>query len=257
MSYFSDFGAAAFGSLASNVQADIDSERSLKEKEKLMEIEEKLRKKAEETRVAAKRMFTQKGNPNAQSPWVSKDAGYMNPQGEPDRVMVEEFNNQGKPISTRPAGPGEAEEYTQGQAATALAQQKIMNDMERQSQLDASTIDYRKAQSEKAGAQTDYYRDRQANPGKYKSNPAAPKGPDYDNMLKQAAILRDQVEDPAIKAEIQTAITNTQAALNENADPSVAAQMLVIALRQVRQGGKPLGKSTTTNFGSPSGQKLD
>ena len=253
MSYFSDFGAAAFGSLAGNVQADIDSERSLKEQERLMQIQEKLRKKADEMRVAAKKMFLQKGVPSDQGPM-------------PDKVMVEEFNNMGRPISTRPAGPGESEEYNQTQAATALAQQKIESDIESKANLDAATIRYRNTGSDKNVAATELSRAKITNPERFQSNPAAPKGPDYDKMIDNANKILGSIEDPQIKAGLQAEVDRAISKLKPNpdgtpgVDSEVAAQMLVIAIRNAREaeamkGGK---KPSSGNSAEPtsSGKKL-
>ena len=253
MSYFSDFGAAAFGSLAGNVQADIDSERSLKEQERLMQIQEKLRKKADEMRVAAKKMFLQKGVPSDQGPM-------------PDKVMVEEFNNMGRPISTRPAGPGESEEYNQTQAATALAQQKIESDIESKANLDAATIRYRNTGSDKNVAATELSRAKITNPERFQSNPAAPKGPDYDKMIDNANKILGSIEDPQIKAGLQAEVDRAISKLKPKpdgtpgVDSEVAAQMLVIAIRNAREaeamkGGK---KPSSGNSAEPtsSGQKL-
>ena len=252
MSYFSDFGAAAFGSLAGNVQADIDSERSLKEQERLMQIQEKLRKKADEMRVAAKKMFLQKGVPSDQGPM-------------PDKVMVEEFNNMGRPISTRPAGPGESEEYNQTQAATALAQQKIESDIESKANLDAATIRYRNTGSDKNVAATELSRAKITNPERFQSNPAAPKGPDYDKMIDNANRVLGSIEDPEIKAQLQGKIKEAISVINPvdgapgNAEE--AAQMLVIALREARQREAMMGgkKKSTGNSAEPtaSGKTLE
>lgn len=267
MSYFSDFGAAAFGSLAGNVQADIDSERSLKEQERLMQIQEKLRQKADEMRVAAKKMFLQKGSSTDQSPWVSKDAaGYTTPQGTPDQVMVEEFNNMGRPISTRPAAASESEGYLQEQ--NALAANKAAEEAKavRQNMLDASRLRKDADISATSQKRNQYYDDKMANPEKYKSNGAAPKGPDYDKMIDNANKILGSIEDPQIKAGLQAEVDRAISKLKPNpdgtpgVDSEVAAQMLVIAIRNAREaeamkGGK---KPSSGNSAEPtsSGQKL-
>ncbi len=64
----------------------------------------------EESRVARpSKPFRTQADPNAQSPWVSKEAsGYVTPQGKPSMEMVEEFNSSGRPIGMRPASASES-----------------------------------------------------------------------------------------------------------------------------------------------------
>lgn len=81
----------------------------------------------EEAKVArTSKPFRTQADPNAQSPWVSKEAGgYMTPQGKPSMEMVEEFNSSGRPIGMRPASASESISLRQEEEALkAQAQEK-------------------------------------------------------------------------------------------------------------------------------------
>lgn len=265
--YFGAFVGGVAKTRLADMQAKDDEESALRMLEKQEEIRERMRQKADEMRVAAKKMFLQKGSSTDQSPWVSKDAaGYTTPQGTPDQVMVEEFNNMGRPISTRPAAASESEGYLQEQNALAAQQKKAEFDMNRQNVLDNSrlTRDQSAAAADQARVQNLNARTR--NPERFRSNPAEPTGPDYDKMIDNANKILGSIEDPQVKAGLQAEVDRAISKLKPNpdgtpgVDSEVAAQMLVIAIRNAREaeamkGGK---KPSSGNSAMPtsSGQKL-
>ena len=264
--YFGAFVGGVAKTRLADMQAKDDEESALRMLEKQEEIRERMRQKADEMRVAAKQAFMKKGSSTDQSPWVSKDAaGYTTPQGTPDQVMMEEFNNMGKPISTRPASQSESEGYLQEQ--NALAANKAAEEAKavRQNMLDASRLRKDADISATSQKRNQYYDDKMANPDKYKSNPAAPKGPDYDKMIDNANRVLGSIEDPEIKAQLQGKIKEAISVINPvdgapgNAEE--AAQMLVIALREARQREAMMGgkKKSTGNSAEPtaSGKTLE
>ena len=117
MSMFSDFAGGFVGGVQKVVDANMEEERAASRYKKQLEIQEELRKKAEETRVAATRMFAQNG-----------DMG-------PPELMAQDVNARGLPVgSARPASQFEKEDHaTRNQMAAnerALAADKRMAEME-------------------------------------------------------------------------------------------------------------------------------
>jgi len=102
-------GEALMGisSMMMGYQMDKNKEAALEKRKKQAEEAARL---LEESRVARpSKPFRTQADPNAQSPWVSKEAsGYVTPQGKPSMEMVEEFNSSGRPIGTRPASASES-----------------------------------------------------------------------------------------------------------------------------------------------------
>ena len=117
MSMFSDFAGGFVGGVQKVVDANMEEERAASRYKKQLEIQEELRKKAEETRVAATRMFAQNG-----------DMG-------PPELMAQDVNARGLPVgSARPASQFEKEDYaTRNQMAAgerALAADKQRMELE-------------------------------------------------------------------------------------------------------------------------------
>lgn len=102
-------GEALMGisSMMMGYQMDKNKEAALEKRKKQAEEAARL---LEESRVARpSKPFRTQADPNAQSPWVSKEAsGYVTPQGKPSMEMVEEFNSSGRPIGMRPASVSES-----------------------------------------------------------------------------------------------------------------------------------------------------
>ncbi len=102
-------GEALMGisSMMMGYQMDKNKEAALEKRKKQAEEAARL---LEESRVARpSKPFRTQADPNAQSPWVSKEAsGYVTPQGKPSMEMVEEFNSSGRPIGMRPASASES-----------------------------------------------------------------------------------------------------------------------------------------------------
>lgn len=95
MSAFYDFAGGFVDTIKSDLDAQKEEERTINRYKKQMEIQEELRKKAEEARVAATRMFTQNG-----------DMG-------PPELMTQDVNARGLAVgSARPASQFEKEDYT-------------------------------------------------------------------------------------------------------------------------------------------------
>ena len=94
MSMFSDFAGGFVGGVQKVVDANMEEERAMNRYKKQLEIQDELRKKAEETRVAATRMFAQ-----------NDDRG-------PPELMAQDVNERGLPVgSARPASRFEKEDY--------------------------------------------------------------------------------------------------------------------------------------------------
>lgn len=224
MSYFSDFGGAFFNSLAADSQAKRDDNRALDKYKKQLEIQDELRKKAEEAKVAATKMFKKPGDPNQQSPWVSKEAsGYVKPQGGADQWMVEEFNSQGKPIGVRPASITESESGSKGELATLYAQQEAqrklsMEDEDRsiKKRKDEAYINRQNAASESSRASAEYMR----------KGGATPKGMSYEEGMKKVVNL---LGDPDYRAAVQAADPGALNALGMSADGSLVKGVKAVA----------------------------
>jgi hypothetical protein len=117
MSAFYDFASGFVDSVKSDFDAKRQDERDLNRYKKQMEIQEELKRKAEEARVAATRMFNQNG-----------DMG-------PPQLMAQDLNARGLAVgSARPASQFEKEDYTaRNQVAAgerALAADKQRMEME-------------------------------------------------------------------------------------------------------------------------------
>lgn len=97
-----NIGGSMMSMAFSNMQ-----DKKLEERKRQADEAERL---LEEKRVArTSKPFRTQADPNAQSPWVSKEAsGYVTPQGKPSMEMVEEFNSSGRPIGMRPASVSES-----------------------------------------------------------------------------------------------------------------------------------------------------
>jgi len=94
MSMFSDFAGGFVNSVKSDFDAKRQDERDLNRYKKQMKIQEELRKKAEEARVAATRTFL---------------SGFE--QGPPT-LVTQDFNARGIPVgSARPANQVEQEDF--------------------------------------------------------------------------------------------------------------------------------------------------
>lgn len=94
------------GSMMSMAFSNMQDKKIEERKRQAQEAERLL----EEAKVArTSKPFRTQADPNAQSPWVSKEAsGYVTPQGKPSMEMVEEFNSSGRPIGMRPASASES-----------------------------------------------------------------------------------------------------------------------------------------------------
>lgn len=117
MSMFSDFAGGFVNSVKSDFDAKRQDERDLNRYKKQMEIQDELRRKAEESRAVATRMFAQNG-----------DMG-------PPELMAQDVNARGLSVgSARPASQFEKEDYaTRNQMAAnerAMAADKQMAEME-------------------------------------------------------------------------------------------------------------------------------
>ena len=111
------------GSMMSMAFSNMQDKKIEERKRQAQEAERLL----EEVKVArTSKPFRTQADPNAQSPWVSKEAGgYMTPQGKPSMEMVEEFNSSGRPIGMRPASASESISLRQEEEALkAQAQEK-------------------------------------------------------------------------------------------------------------------------------------
>lgn len=113
-----NIGGSMMSMAFSNMQ-----DKKLEERKRQADEAERL---LEEKRVArTSKPFRTQADPNAQSPWVSKEAsGYVTPQGKPSMKMVEEFNSSGRPIGMRPASESESFAASQEEAALLKAQQE-------------------------------------------------------------------------------------------------------------------------------------
>lgn len=153
-------GGAAKTRLADMQAADEDA-RALDRFKKQQQIIEEMRQKAEESRVAAKRMVL----------GGSADQG-------PQQLMVEEYNPSGRVIGTRPASKGEEEEHVLGKqtraanlaAATAEAEAKARKESRDELKL-RSQLETDKARQAASYASAESSR-------AYAKNLASPKGPD-------------------------------------------------------------------------------
>jgi hypothetical protein len=117
----------ALQSLGGNMMSMAFSNMQDKKLEERKRQAEEAARLLEESRVArTSKPFRTQADPNAQSPWVSKEAsGYVTPQGKPSMEMVEEFNSSGRPIGTRPASASESVSLRQEEEALkAQAQEK-------------------------------------------------------------------------------------------------------------------------------------
>lgn len=113
MSMFSDFAGGFVGGVQKVVDADMEEERAASRYKKQLEIREELRKKAEETRVAATRMFAQNG-----------DMG-------PPELMAQDVNARGLSVgSARPASQFEKEDY-QAKQQMAAGERALAADKQR------------------------------------------------------------------------------------------------------------------------------
>lgn len=213
MSAFADFGSGFFGSVANNLQANMDDERALDKYKKQLDIQEEMRKKAEEAKVAAAKMFTKKGSPNEQSPWISKEAsGYVTPQGGPDQLMVEEFNSQGRPIGVRPASASEM----QSNIASADLAQKTAAKEAQELQFKLEDRDLKKRKDEA-------YINRQNRPSSgAKGGGATPKGQSYQEMLND---VTGRLRDPEYLESLKYADPGLLAEINQNAGDKVTRVM--------------------------------
>ena len=111
-------GEALMGisSMMMGYQMDKNKEAALEKRKKQAEEAARL---LEESRVARpSKPFRTQADPNAQSPWVSKEAsGYVTPQGKPSMEMVERFNAAGDPLGLRPASASESAALRQEEEA--------------------------------------------------------------------------------------------------------------------------------------------
>ena len=102
-------GEALMGisSMMMGYQMDKNKEAALEKRKKQADEADRLLEEAKVARPS--KPFRTQADPNAQSPWVSKEAsGYTTPQGKPSMEMVEEFNSSGRPIGMRPASVSES-----------------------------------------------------------------------------------------------------------------------------------------------------
>lgn len=111
-------GEALMGisSMMMGYQMDKNRDAALEKRKKQADEAERL---LEEKRVArTSKPFRTQADPNAQSPWVSKEAsGYTTPQGLPSMEMVERFNAAGDPLGLRPASASESAALRQEEGA--------------------------------------------------------------------------------------------------------------------------------------------
>lgn len=250
---FYDFASGFVNTVKGDMDAKADMDRQLEFFKKQEKIREDMRKKAEEARVAAKKMVL---------------GG--NASDGPQQLMVEEYNPSGRVIGTRAASKGEEDEYVQGKqtraanlaAATADAEAKARDEARKDADLE-SKVAYRSAATNAAN------RRNLAKPdGGVKGQSEATLWKDINNLLGdpdyQAAV---KAGDPAVLREMgggdpvidglraagkaigvdvpEDSSPNLLREIEQEQDPAVRAQMLAAFKRRLemaaakgRSGGK-------------------
>lgn len=194
MSMFSDFAGGFVGGVKDVVDQNIANNMEMERYKKQLEIQEEMRKKAEEAKVAACRMFNVGGE-----------------QGPP-QLMMEEYNSAGARIgNARPANPLEKESFAANQQAGAVdrinAADKQMWDLEqRQIKRDKADLDKRKGeQSIRTSKASEQYM-RSGGGGN-----ATPKAKDPDKVMNDIqTLLRYPENIAAIEAVDPTLLKRIQ-----------------------------------------------
>ncbi len=225
---FYDFAGGFVNTIKGNMDAKAEDERALNMLEKQEKIRMELRQKAEDARVAAKRMF--------QGGSISEG---------PQPLMVEEVNSSGRVIGTRPASTGEQDEYVAGRRMEAA------NLAAGQAKADAAL---RKEGREERKTEAQIARDKAATSSSYAyaeeskqrtKNLADPKARvDSDDKIQKdiGDMLRYIADYEGDNSEI---VREVQETINSG-DLELARQKLRIALREKQMGAAAKGKQANS-----------
>lgn len=251
---FTDFASGFFNSVSNTVNTEINKRNELDFLEKQERIREKLRREAEDRRVAAKTI-------------IQGDTS----QG-PAQLLVEEYNPSGRLIGTRLASKGEEEKHVTDKqtraanlaAATADAEAKARKENREELKLESQLA------RDKASTAASYASAESSRA--YAKNLASPTGNEEDAMKDVTYLLTDpyareaiDAGDPniagrwgqkpgAIESFIKSALSkagvevpevspSVMASLSKTEDPAVRAQIIQTYVRELRQAqAQGLGK---------------